>query len=60
MASPNNEYRRNTKNSPITEQRIAIATPEINALCMKLYDKISRVILNDDAYAPALKPQNIV
>ena len=59
MASPNSEYLLRTKNNPITEQRIAIAIPEINALCMKLNVKISKDMSNDDAYVPALMLQNI-
>jgi len=36
IASPNNEYRRKTRNIPTTEHNIAIAIPETMALCMKL------------------------
>ena len=45
---------------PTTEHKIAIAIPEIIALCIKLKEKISKVISNDDACVLALKLQNIV
>lgn len=60
MASPNKEYLLRTRNNPITEHKIAIAVPAINALCIKLKAKISRDIVSDDAYVPALMLQNIV
>ena len=60
IASPNREYLRRTRNSPTTEQRIAIAIPEINALCIKPYVRISKDMINDGACVPALKLQNIV
>lgn len=60
MASPKREYLLSTKKRPTIEHKTAIAIPEINALCIKLYDKNSGNISNDDAYVPALKLQNIV
>ena len=54
-ASPNNEYLLRTRNKPITEHKIAIAIPEIKALCINPYDKISRdMTIRDDACVPAL------
>ena len=43
----------------LTEHKIAIATPAIIALCMKPYVRISKDMINDDAYVPALTLQNI-
>lgn len=60
MASPNNEYRLRTRNNPITEHRIAMATPDMSALCIKLKVRISNDMVSDDAYVPALMPQNTV
>jgi hypothetical protein len=60
MASPNNEYRLKTKNRPIIEHKIAIAIPEMIARCIKLNEKISKIIFNDDACVPAWTLQNIV
>ena len=60
IASPNKEYRLKTRNSPTTEHKIAIDTPEMSALCIKPNERISRVMINGDAYAPALRPLNIV
>lgn len=60
MASPNKEYRLRTRKSPTTEHKIAIAIPEIIALCIKPKERISRDMVNDDACAPALMPLNIV
>lgn len=46
---------------PTTEQSIAIAIPEIIALCIKPYEKISRVnVFRENAYVVALMLQNIV
>lgn len=53
-ASPNNEYRLRTRKRPTTEHKIAIAIPEIRALCIKPKEKISRDMVSDDAYVPAL------
>ena len=53
MASPNREYRLRTRNNPTTEHKIAIASPEMRALCMNPKERISRDMINDGAYAPA-------
>ena len=60
IASPNKEYRLKTRNRPITEHKIAIAIPEIRALCIKLKVRISRDMTNDDAYVLASQLRSIV
>jgi hypothetical protein len=46
--SANNDCCRKTRNSPIAEQVIATATPEIRARCMKPYCRISNIMKVQD------------